>query len=97
MAIKVARDLAFPNMLDYVPLGKDFSIVEIDPPASFIGKTLIDLNLRAKYHVYIIAIKNTTSDDFTLLPNATYEIQNTDILYALGSMKDLNAIREVEQ
>ena len=46
MAIRVAHSLVVPNVLDYIELSKDFSIVEVPAPAAFAGKTLKQLELR---------------------------------------------------
>ena len=46
MANKVAKALIAPNVLDYLPVSEDFTICEVAPPASFLGKTIGDLRLR---------------------------------------------------
>ena len=56
MAVKVARSLAQPNIVDYLPLGEDHSIAELKVPEKFIGKSLMDLNLRSNYNIEVIAI-----------------------------------------
>src|SRR5512136_2593940 len=48
MANKVAKSLTSPNILDYLPLSGDYTISEIAPPSSFLGKTIANLNLRTK-------------------------------------------------
>jgi trk system potassium uptake protein TrkA len=66
MAIRVSRSLSRPNILDFVPLADDYDLVQVGPPREFIGKTLAELNLRAKYNVNIIAIKERSRITFCL-------------------------------
>ncbi len=57
MADKVAKSLISPNVLDYIPLSEDYTICEMVPPASFMGKTIGELHLRSKYHIEVIAVR----------------------------------------
>ena len=93
MAIRVARGLSRPNMLDFIPLAEDFDLVQVGPPKEFVGKSLKDLNLRAKYNVHIIAINELIPENFTLVPPASFVIKDSDILIMLGKSKDIARIK----
>ncbi|MCU0592833.1 MAG: TrkA family potassium uptake protein, partial [Desulfobacterales bacterium] len=84
MALRVARSLSRPNIIDFIPLAEDFDLAQIDPPKAFIGRSLRELNLRAKYNVHIIAIKELVPENFILVPPAGFIIKDSDILIALG-------------
>ncbi len=94
MAIKLSHSLARPNVMDYLPLTGDFCVVELLPPKNFINKRLMDLKLRSKNNIQIIAIKNRDSDQFNLVPGGDYKIKETDILVILGREEDVNKIKE---
>lgn len=96
MAVKLAKTLAFPNALDHLPLAPGFSIVEVGPPRPFIGKSLSQLDLRNKYHVQIIAIRELIPDRVNLVPRADYVIKDSDILIILGKDEDLNKIKDFD-
>ncbi len=96
MAIRVSRSLSRPNILDFVPLADDYDLVQVGPPREFIGKTLAELNLRAKYNVNIIAIKELVPDNFLLVPPAGFVIKDSDILIMLGKSDDIKKIRELK-
>lgn len=96
MAIRVSRSLSRPNILDFVPLAEDYDLVQVGPPREFIGKTLAELNLRAKYNVNIIAIKELVPDNFLLVPPAGFVIKDSDILIMLGKSDDIKKIRELK-
>jgi len=93
MAIRVSRGLSRPNVLDFVPLGEDYDLVQVGPPREFIGKNLKDLNLRAKYKVHIIAIKELVPENFVLVPPANFVIKDSDVLIMLGKTEDIKKIK----
>src|SRR3990170_2063122 len=64
MAIRVAHGLIMPNVIDYIELSTDFSIVEVPAPEAFVGQTLKQLELRPRFGLTLIAIKRrpTTSE-----------------------------------
>jgi trk system potassium uptake protein TrkA len=96
MAVRVARNLSTPNILDFIPLAEDYNLLQIDPPRAFIGKTLRDLNLRAKYNVYVIAIKELVPENFVLVPPAGFVIKDSDVLIILGKEQDIFKIKELK-
>ncbi len=89
MAVKVARSLASPNVLEYIPLADEYSITETAPPAHFIGKNLIELDLRGKFNVTIIGIKDVLTDEFNISPPATHLIKDSDLLVLIGRTEDV--------
>ena len=93
MAERLAKGLSTPNMIDFLPLENEYSLLQIAPPRPFVGKTLAQLNLRARYHVYIIAIKETVPDNFIMLPPADFLIKDSDVLIMVGKQDDIKKIR----
>jgi len=77
MALRISRSLSQPNMLDFIPLADEFDLIQVGPPKEFIGKSLKDLNLRAKYNVHIIAIKELVPENFVLVPSASFTIKES--------------------
>lgn len=96
MAIRISRGLSRPNVLDFVPLTEDYDLVQAGPPREFIGKNLRDLNLRAKYNVHIIAIKELVPENFILVPPANFVIKDSDILIMLGKSDDIKRIKALK-
>lgn len=93
MAQRVARNLSRPNIIDFIPLAEEFDLAQIDPPRKFIGKSLKELNLREKYNVHIIAIKELVPENFILVPPANFIIKDSDILIVLGKSNDIKGIK----
>lgn len=92
MAIKTALRLSCPNVLEYLPLVSGFSVQEIAPPDRFIGKSLKELDLRNKYGVQVIAIKELIPEKTTFVPRADFVIKDSDILVIVGKEKALEKI-----
>ncbi len=93
MALRISRGLSQPNMLDFIPIAEDFDLLQVAPPRGFIGKSLKELNLRAKYQVHIIAIKELVPENFVLVPPANFVIKDSDILIMLGKSDDIRKIK----
>ena len=96
MAVRVSRGLSRPNVLDFIPLAEEFDLIQVGPPQDFIGKSLKDLNLRAKYNVHIIAIKELVPENFVLVPPASFVIKDSDILIMLGKSEDIRRIKALK-
>ncbi len=95
MAIKVAQGLSRPNILDFIPLSEDYSLLQIAPPSPFIGKSLRQLDLRAKYNVHVIAVEEVITENIVLVPPAEFVIKDSDILIVLGKIQDVKRIKDL--
>jgi trk system potassium uptake protein TrkA len=88
MAMRVAHSLVMPNVIDYIELSKDFSIVEIPAPNEFVGRSLKQVELRPRYGLTLIAIKNRVDGrgkEVTLVaPSADEIIRTGDVLSLVG-------------
>jgi trk system potassium uptake protein TrkA len=93
MAKKVAKSLVSPNMMDYIPLSEDYIISEMAPPNSFLGKTIRELGLRAKYSIEVIAVRDVLSESVHMVPQADFVIKDGEILVVIGKEKDINKIK----
>ena len=90
IAEKCAVQYSSDNIFDYFELGNDFAIYEITPMQEWIGKSIIDLDFRNKYHVNIVAIK--TKDGLRTMPTSDYTFQGNEHLMVIGHDKDLEKI-----
>lgn len=93
IASKVAKSLISPNVLDYLPLSDDYMIFEMAPPNSFLGKTIAELQLRGKYHIEVIAIRDVISDQIHMVPQANFVIKDGEVLIVVGKEKDIQKIK----
>jgi len=95
MAVKVAQGLSRPNILDFIPLSEDFNLLQIAPPSAFIGKTLKQLDLRARYNIHVIAVEEVLTENFVLVPPADFVIKDSDILIVIGRNQDVRRVKDL--
>jgi trk system potassium uptake protein TrkA len=57
MGARVAHSLAVPDVVDYLPIGPEYGISKVKPPAAFAGKTIASLRLRESYNVTLLMIE----------------------------------------
>jgi trk system potassium uptake protein TrkA len=93
IAHKMARSLISPNVLDYLPLSDGYMISEMAPPNSFLGKSFAQLQLRSRYRIQVIAIRDIVSDKINMVPGADFVIKDGDVLVVLGKEKDIQQIK----
>lgn len=92
-AAKLARSLSSHNVLDYIELSPDYGILEVPAPPKWVGKTLKQLNVRAKLGVNIIAVES--GKETNVSPAADYCIEQGDILVVLGDNNALKAVQKL--
>jgi trk system potassium uptake protein TrkA len=95
MGVRIAHNLISENVLDFIELSPDYSLVEIKASQKMVGKTLLQLNIRAKYGCNIMAIKSG-DDELNISPLADDLIHPDDILVVIGSNKDISRFEEHE-
>jgi len=92
-ANRLARNLSSPNVLDYIELSDAYGIIELPAPSPWIGKSLKDLNVRAKMGVNIIAVKH--GNRINVSPGADYEIMPGDVMEILGDAVALDRVQKL--
>jgi len=92
-ACRLARSLSSHNVLDYIELSEDYGIVEVPAPKSWVGKSLKELNVRAKLGVNILAIKQ--NGHINVSPAADDMIEARDIMVVLGDSKALEKVQKL--
>ena len=93
MANKVARSIISPNVLEYLPISEDYTICELAPPTAFIGKSLAELDLRKRYQLQVIAIRDVLSESLQLVPRANSVIKDSDVLVIVGREEDIQKVK----
>lgn len=88
MGIRIANNMMSNNVLDYLELSDEHSIMEIKANEQIAGFSLIDLDIRAKYGINIVGIKR--GDSIIISPAADDKILLGDILLVIGADIDIN-------
>ncbi|WP_019120281.1 potassium channel family protein [Brevibacillus massiliensis] len=92
MGMRLAHNLISANVLDFIELAEEYSVIESVASAKMVGKTLRQLDVRARYGVNVIAIKS--GESFNISPAPDDLIQANDILVVIGHNKDLKEFEE---
>ena len=89
-ARRVARGLGLRSIVEYLPLAADSSLVEVQVPAEFVGKTLAELEIRKRYQVLVVAIKR--GEGLLIAPGGDERLLAADILVLVGKDADLDRV-----
>ena len=89
--IKLAQAITSSSILDFIELSKDCGIAEIHTPESWFGKTLRELNIRAKLGVNIIAIRH--DGKIEVAPGADFALKENTVLVVLGTNDKLAKLK----
>ncbi|MBW7474594.1 TrkA family potassium uptake protein [Paenibacillus oenotherae] len=92
MGIRVAHQLVSPNLLDYIELSKEYTIAELSVPKCLSGKSLQELNPRARFGCSIVAINK--SSGIIIAPAATDVLQERDIMVVIGTNEQIEEFEE---
>ena len=87
MAIRLANRLEISRMLDVVQLSEQINITKMHIPAQMINKTVVEVNLRSRFNLNIIAIENNGKVIEVVRPD--YVFRADDILFLSGSREDI--------
>lgn len=93
MGVRVAHNLVASNILDYIELSPDFSIVELEAFPEWYDKTLGELKMRKNYGLNVMAIKR--GEDVIVSPGADDFIKKGDILVVVGQNKDIEKLEKL--
>jgi trk system potassium uptake protein TrkA len=95
-AIYWADKETWTNVVDFLPIDPEFGLVELVVPPSFHGKTLLETNIRQKYGVHVIGIKDVMLSKMTLVPPADFKMNDEQLLLVIGSKDALEKFRTIK-
>lgn len=87
MAEKLAIKHNAKNIFDYIELPKDYGIFEIPILEDWLGKSLGSIDVRNKYNVNIVTIKN--GNNMCSVPGPNYEFKDDDHILVMGKKQDV--------
>ncbi len=107
-AFRLANKLTLKNAIDYLPLGEDYGIVEVSPPKSFIGKTLMELKITTRFNCQVIGIKylhdNKKSlnmadlfSDIKIALSGNDIVPKNSVMIIIGKYSDIDKIQALEK
>ena len=94
MGMKLAQSLTSTSILDYIELSSQCGIAEIKTPASWVGRTLRDINVRAKYGVTVIALRSS-SGELSVSFSPDEALTQESVLVILGTNDQLAGVEKL--
>lgn len=89
--IRLAKNLLSSGFVDMVSLAKNVSMIELDMKADWVEKNLIELNLRKKYSINVVAIRKGDSVSVDIDPHAP--LQADDKLIVIANTERLSKLK----
>lgn len=96
MGQRLAQRLVRTNVVDYIGVSDDFSILEIHPPKSWVGRTLGQLGVRARYLINVLAIRHGAGGKVDVTPQADQIIGADDLLIIIGTNENVDKLVELQ-
>ena len=90
MGVRVAKSLITPNVLEMMEFSGDYRLIEIILPAKWVGNSIIEVDVRRKYGISILAIQR--DGQFIVSPSPEALFETGDILLVLGKKDDILSI-----
>ena len=89
--VRLAKNLLSAGMVDLIDLSEDISVIEIPVKEKWVGKTLIELDLRKKYAINIIAIRN--GEDILVNIDPNVQLSNEMQLVVIINKTNINKLK----
>ena len=89
--IRLARNLLSSGFVDMVSLARNVSMIELDVRKEWVGKNLIQLNLRKKYSINVVALRREDMVSVDIDPNAP--LRGDDKLIVIANTEKLSRLR----
>jgi trk system potassium uptake protein TrkA len=98
--IEVAKELAdrmtWPNVLDYLPIDDEHSMLELAVPDSLAGQTLREADLRRRFGVSVVGLKDALTGKLAVFPEPELRLSGDQLLLVVGRQEGVNRLRELK-
>ena len=89
--IRLAKNLLSSGFVDMVSLAKNVSMIELDVKPEWVGKNLVELNLRKKYSINVVALRRDQAVSVDIDPHAP--LLESDKLIVIANTKKLSKLK----
>lgn len=93
--VRVARALVTNSVIDLMELTEDYRIAEIKTPRAWFGKTILEIDVRKKYGINVLAI--IRDGKYIVSPPATTGFQSADVMLILGKLEDIDDVDQLNR
>ena len=93
-AIRLAERVVSTEILNYIQLGRDFSLQELAVPDDWVGKSLRELELPRRFRISVLAIHDNLLDEISPVPDPDAPLKESDTILVAGGDEDLRRVTE---
>ncbi|MDR7071735.1 potassium channel family protein [Fictibacillus barbaricus] len=93
MGQRIAQKLMSPSIIEFIKLSDEYSIEEVRISANITGKSLIELDIRARFNVNVIAVRYS-NNSVKISPEPDYRLKEDDVLVVIGKNDDLKELEK---
>lgn len=88
---RLAARLVHTNVIEQIPLGDHLAITEVGIPMPFVGRTLVELDLRRRFEVNVVAIRRTGENGGhkVVVPRGDVPLEAEDVLILVGGAEQV--------
>jgi trk system potassium uptake protein TrkA len=94
MAQQLADRLTWPSVIDFLPIDPEYSFVEVAMPEALSGKRLAETDLRKRYGLWVVGVKDALTGKLTMFPDADFLLTEDQMVLLVGKEKELKRFRE---
>ncbi len=87
MAQQLADRLTWPSVIDFLPIDSEYSFVEIAMPESLCGKKLVESDLRRRFGVWVVGVKDALTGKLTMFPDGDFTLAEDQMVLLVGREK----------
>ncbi len=93
IATQLADRLTWPSVIDYLQIDPEYSFVEVAVPDQLVGKRLLDSDLRKRYGVWVVGVKDVLTSKLTMFPDGDFKLSDDQVLLVVGKDADMHKLR----
>ena len=94
--VVLAQRLAHTNVVDFIGVSDEYSILEIHAPKSWVGRSLVQLDVRQKHKVNVLAVRHGEQGALDASPKPDRAIEADDLLFIMGENKFVSRVVELD-
>ncbi len=93
-AHRLADQISGSIILNFLPIDSEYSFIEIGVPAKLSGQTLIEADLRRRYGIWVLGVRDVLNNKLEVLPRAEYRLTEDQLLLLIATKESLDRFRE---
>lgn len=93
VAAGLADSLTWPNIIEFLHIDPEYAFMQISVPDSLVNTTLQEANLRHRFGVWVIGVKDAMSAKLTMFPDGDFVFGTDQLVLVVGRRPDLDRLR----